>query len=72
MDSSIAFNIESKSENIINILFVSQVLMKSKARSTVFASGVIIDEPSGTQCFLQLLSDIAAQPTFEYSFDPFV
>ena len=36
----IAFNTESESENIINLLFASQVLMKSKARSTALASAV--------------------------------
>ena len=34
MEWFIAFNTESKSENIINLLLVSQVVIKSKARST--------------------------------------
>ena len=44
-----AFNTESESENIINLLLASQVLMKSKARSTALASAVKIDESSGRQ-----------------------
>ena len=35
-----AFNAESEPENIINLLLVSQVLIKSKARSTALASAV--------------------------------
>ena len=37
---SLLSKIESESENIINLLFASQVLMKSKARSTALASAV--------------------------------
>ena len=53
---------------------MSQVLIKSKARSIVFASAVKIDEPSGIHvlCILQWWSDITGQPTFESSFDPSV
>ena len=40
----LAFNTESESENIINLLLVSQVLIKSKARSTALASDVDQDE----------------------------
>ena len=43
----IAFNTESESENIINLLLVSQGIIKSKARSTALASAVKIDESSG-------------------------
>ena len=43
----IAFNTESESENIANLLLVSQVLIKSKARSTAVTSAVKIDESSG-------------------------
>ena len=68
----IAFNTESESGNIINLLLASQVLMKSKARSTALASAVKIDESSGIRCVLLWLSDITAQPTFESSFDPSV
>ena len=68
----IAFNTESESENTMNVLLVSQVLMKSKARSTALASAVKIDESSGIRCILIWLSDITAQPTFEPSFDPSV
>ena len=68
----IAFNTESESENIMNLLLVSQVLMKSKARSTALASVVKIDESSGIRCILIWLSGITAQPTFESSFDPSV
>ena len=46
----IAFNTESESENIINLLLASQVLMKSKARSIALASAVKIDESSGLRC----------------------
>ena len=62
----IAFNTESESENIINLLLASEVLMKSKARSTALASAVKIDESLGIRCILLWLSDI----TFESSFDP--
>ena len=68
----IAFNTESESENIINLLLASQVLMKSKARSTALASEVKIGESSGIRCILLWLSDITSQPTFESSFDPSV
>ena len=68
----IAFNTESESENIINSLLASQVLMKSKARSTALASALKIYESSGIRCILLWLSDITAQPTFESSFDPSV
>ena len=57
---------------IINLLLASQVLMKSKARSTALASAVKIDESSGIRCILQWLSDLKARPTFESSFDPSV
>ena len=53
MDSLIAFNTESNSENIINLLLVSQVLIQSKAETTAFASAVKVDEPSGIRCILQ-------------------
>ena len=49
-----------------------QCIIKSKTRSTDFASAVKIDKPSGIRCILQRLSDIIAQPTFESSFDPSV
>ena len=65
-------NTESESENMINLLFASQVLMNSKARSTALVSAVKIDESSGIRCILLWLSDITAQPTFESSFDPSV
>ena len=52
------------------LLFASQVLMKSKARSTALASAVKIDESSGIRCILLWLSDIAVLPTFESSYDP--
>ena len=68
----IACNTESESENIINLLLVSQVLINSKARSTALASAVKIDELSGIRCILLWLPDITAQPTFESSFDPSV
>ena len=58
-----------ESENIINLLVASQVLMKSKARLTALASAVKIDESSDICCILLWLSDITAQPTFESSFD---
>ena len=61
----IAFNTESESENTINLLLASQVLMKSKAISIALASVVKIDESPGIRCILQWLSDITAQPTFE-------
>ena len=61
----IAFNTESESENIINLLLVSQVLIKSKAGSTALASAVKIDESSGIRCVLLWLPDITAQPTFK-------
>ena len=66
------FNTESESENIINLLLASQVLMKSKARSTALALAVKIDESSGIRYILLWLSDITPQPTFESSFDPSV
>ena len=65
VDSLIAFNTESGSENIINLLLVSQVLIKSKARSTAFGSSVKTVEPSGLRCILQWLFDITALPNFE-------
>ena len=68
----IAFNTERESENIINLLSLSQVLTKSKARLTALASAVKIGEASGICCILLWLSDITAQPTFESSFDPSV
>ena len=40
------------------LLFASQVLMKSKARSTALASAVKIDESSGICCILLWLSDL--------------
>ena len=42
-----SFNTESESENIINLLLMSQVVIKFKARSTALASAVKVDEPSG-------------------------
>ena len=68
----IAFNTESESENIINLLLVSKSLIKSKARSTVLALAVQIDKSLGIRCILLWLSDITAQPTFVSSFDPSV
>ena len=68
----IAFISESDLENIMNLLLVSQVLLKSKARSTALASAVKNDESLGIRCILIWLSDITAQPTFESSFDPSV
>ena len=68
----LSFNTESESDNIINLLLASQVLMKSKARSTALASAVKIDESSGIHCILLWFFDITAQPTFESSFDPSV
>ena len=56
----------------MNLLLVSQVLLKSKARSTALASAVKIDESSGKRCILIWLPAITAQPTFESSFDPSV
>ena len=56
----------------MNLLLVSQVLMKSKARLTALASAVKIDESSGKRCILIGLPDITAQSTFESSFDPLV
>ena len=50
-------------KNIINVLFVSQVLLKSKDRSTALASAVKIDESSGIRYILLWLPDITAQPT---------
>ena len=67
-----AFNTESESEKLINLLLVPQVLMKSKARSTALASAVKINESSGVLYMLLWLPDIKAQPTFESSFDPSV
>ena len=61
----IAFNTEGESENIINLLLASQVLMKSKAKSNALASK--IDESSGIRWILLWLSNITAQPAFEYS-----
>ena len=55
----IAFNTESESENILNLLLASQVLIKSKARSIALASAVKIDESSGIRCILLWLSDIS-------------
>ena len=60
----IAFNTESESEIIINLLLVLQVLMKSKARSTAFALLMKFDEASGFRYILLLLSDITTQQTF--------
>ena len=57
---------------IINVLFVSHVLLKSKDRLTALASAVKIDESSGIRYILLWLPDITAQPTFESSFDPSV
>ena len=52
---------------------VSQVLIKSKARTTAFASAMKIDEASGIRCILLwLLSDITAKWNFESSFEPSV
>ena len=51
---------------------MSEVLIKSKARSTAFASVAKIYEPPGIRCILQWLSDITAQLIFESSFDPSV
>ena len=56
----------------MNLLLVSQVPIKSKARSTALASAVKIDESSGIRCLLLWLPDIIAQPTFESSFNPSV
>ena len=56
----------------MNVLLVSQVLVKSKARSTALASAVKTDVLSGIRCILIWLPDITAQPTFESSFDPSV
>ena len=56
----------------MNLLLVSQVLMKSKARSTALASAVKIDESSGIRYLSIWLPDITAQPTVESSFDPSV
>ena len=63
---------DATSNDMINVLLVSRVLVKSKARSPVFSSAVNIDEPSGIRCILQWLDDITAQTTFESSFDPSV
>ena len=60
------------SKKIILLLLMSQVLMKSKARSTAFDSAMKTDEPPGKRCILQWLSDVTAQPTFESSFGPSV
>ena len=61
-----------ESENTINLLLISQVLIKSDARSTAIASAVKIDEQPGIRCIFQWLSDIKAQPIIESSFVPFV
>ena len=52
------------------LLFASQVLKKSKARSTALASAVKIDESSGIRCILLWLSDITARLllTHQYKF----
>ena len=42
------------------------VLMKSKGRSTDFASDVKIDKASDVRCILLWFSDITAQPTFDF------
>ena len=47
-----------------NFILLSQVLIKSRTRSTYFASVVQIEEPSGMCIILQWLSDITAKPTF--------
>ena len=57
---------------MMNLLVVSQVLMKSKARTTALASAVTIDESSGIRCIVICLPDKTAQPTFESTFDPSV
>ena len=57
---------------MINLLLVSQVLIKAKARSIALASAVKTDESPGIRCILLWLSDITAQPTSESSFDPSV
>ena len=56
----------------MNLLLVSQILMKSKARPTALASAVHIDKSSGMRCILIWLPGITAKPTFESSFDPSV
>ena len=56
--------------NKMNLLLVSQILIKSKARSTALASAVKYDKLSGMRCILIWLSDITAHMTFESSFDP--
>ena len=61
----------TESENIINLLLVSQVIIKSKARSTALASAVKVNEPPGIRCIWQWLSDVTAHASFE-SFDPSV
>ena len=43
----IDFNTESVQNNIIHLLLLSQVLIKSRAMSIAFASAVKIEEPSG-------------------------
>ena len=53
----------------MNLLLVSDVRMKSKGRSTAFASPVKIAELGGMRCILIWLTDITAQPAFESSFD---
>ena len=49
----------------MDLLLVSHVLVKSKARAIALASAVKIDESSGIRCKLIWLPDITAQPTFE-------
>ena len=60
----ITFNIK-KQVRKYNLL--SHFLMKSRDRSTAFASAVKLDESSGNRIILQLLSDITAD-----LFDPSV
>ena len=63
-----AFNTESESSQKKKyFVCLSQVLIKSKARSTDLASVVTIDESSGIRCILIWLPDITAQPTIESS-----
>ena len=69
-----SFQYRKRVKTIINLLLVSQVLMKSKARSTALASAVKMDESSGIRCILIWLPDpdITAHSIFESAFDPSV
>ena len=60
-----ASKIESESENTMNPLPASQVLKKSKAKSTALALAAKTNEPPGTLHTPPWLLDTTAQPTFD-------